>query len=90
MSQARRVLVAGVELARILRDEGFEAIDLGDAASPDAIVAAAIDEDVDAVCVPSGAASAVAAGLTDQGARIAVIEVVDPESVPAAIRAAIG
>jgi methylmalonyl-CoA mutase cobalamin-binding subunit len=90
MADASRVLVVvGIDVARALRDAGFEAIDVGQGHSAASIVRAAVDEDVVAVCVGVGAGEAVAAEVARCAAEIAVVEVGDPESAGAAIRAAL-
>jgi len=81
--------VAGIGVARALRDDGFEAIDIGEGRSAASIARAAVDEDVVAVCVPSADAQAVAAELAAADVAIAVIEVVDPASAAGAVKAAI-
>lgn len=89
MSGAGRVLVTKIGLdghdrgikvvARMLRDAGFEVIYTGLFQTPESVVAAAIDEDVDAIGVSmlSGAHEAlvplVTAGLREAGAAIPVI-----------------
>jgi methylmalonyl-CoA mutase C-terminal domain/subunit len=66
-------------VARLLRDAGFEVIYTGLRQSPERVVAAAIDEDVDAIGVSmlSGAHLAlvppVLAGLRERGVRIPVV-----------------
>ena len=86
---ADRVLIAKVGLdghdrgvkvvARILRDAGFEVIYTGLFQSPDTVVSAAIDEDVDAVGLSmlSGAHEAlvplVVQRLREEGAEIPVV-----------------
>ncbi len=66
-------------VARMLRDAGFEVIYTGLFQTPESVVAAAIDEDVDAIGVSmlSGAHEAliplVTAGLSKAGANIPVI-----------------
>ncbi len=89
MGETSRVLVVGIDVARALRDAGFEAIDIGEGHSTASIVRAAVDEDVDAVCVPAGHAPALVAGLAAADVEVAVIEVGDPASAGAAIRAAL-
>ncbi len=66
-------------VARMLRDAGFEVIYTGLFQTPESVIAAAIDEDVDAIGVSmlSGAHEAlvplVTAGLREAGADIPVI-----------------
>jgi methylmalonyl-CoA mutase cobalamin-binding subunit len=89
VSHAPRVLAVGLHVARALRDEGFEAIEVAEGVAPAALVGAAVDEDVDAICVPAGSGGAVASELTGRHVEIALVEVLDVASVAAAVRAAI-
>ena len=89
MTSSPRVLVVGIDVARALRDAGFEAIDVGDASEPASIVAAAIDEDVDAICVGAGVGASVAAELGRHPVEIALVEVADAGSAAVAVRAAV-
>lgn len=105
MQRPARVLLAGVgpdadpagavELARNLRDAGWEVVHLGAVSGPEVVAAVARDEDAAAVVVcamgPAGAAAVVAAveaGLA--GCGLDGVVVVDADAGTPAVLAALG